>query len=182
MLVHHSPGGLLWIESAGGPLLLLDRRWLADWHGADRAPNHSSVTDYERACAVSDILGPLAVGPGQGLVLGDEPLSTAWWPMPEAQGGIVARWRWAPNEALVLAALRRLSPEVWVPSSLRVAVPTGQAVLFDAADSGEQCAPSLRLPLSPGIYGVATAEYAPEAEIALLLHRLTLLDAFANTP
>ena len=54
--------------------------------GADRVlfdvetdPN-DPATDYDRACDVNYYLGLIEIGAGKGLVLGGEPLSTAWWP------------------------------------------------------------------------------------------------------
>lgn len=56
-------------------------------------------------------------------------------------------------------------------------MPTGRAVIFDAAYSGEGIEASLQLELVPGTYSIDTAEYAPDEETALLPHRLTLRSA-----
>jgi hypothetical protein len=166
---------LLWIESLGGPLILLDRQWLPAWRGYPdpTLPFDEPGTDYARACAIDTALGSLAVGQGCSLVLGDEPLATAWWPRPEFGGGIVVRWRFAPDEAAVVAALSRLPLVAWARSTFALPLPTGRAVIFAAAYGGEAIEASLSLHLTPGTYRADTAEYAPGTEMALLLHRLT---------
>ena len=53
---------LIWLESTGGPLLLLEEDLVPYWHGYLSVSN-SSLTDYERACEVSDYLGSIDVPP-----------------------------------------------------------------------------------------------------------------------
>ena len=79
MLNRASGDGLLWFQSNGGPLLVLDQLWLPAWSGYPNSdlPFDAPKTDYARACAVEDVLGLLTVGDGTGLVLGDEPLASA---------------------------------------------------------------------------------------------------------
>jgi hypothetical protein len=176
MFHRDSDDGLLWFQSNGGPLLLLDQSWLPAWGGyPDPAvPFDAPGTDYARACAIEDALRLLTVGPGSGLVLGDEPLATAWWPATDWQGGVLIRWRWADDEAACRVALGRLTSLAWSDASLALPVPTGRAVLFDAAYRGWYIEASLMLELAPGTYDVESVEYAPDEETALLLHRLTL--------
>ena len=176
MLNRDSDDGLLWFQSNGGPLLLLDQSWLPAWGGyPDPAlPFDAPWTDYARACAIEDALGLLTVGPGSGLVLGDEPMATAWCPATDCQSGTLVRWRWADDEAACREALARLASLAWSDTSLTFPVPTGRAVLFDSAYRGWDIEASLTLNLVPGTYAVETVEYAPDEETALLLHRLTL--------
>ncbi len=176
MLHRDSDDSVLWFQSHGGPLLLLDRQWLPAWRGyPDPAlPYDTPGTDYARACAIEEPIGYLAIDPGAGLVLGDEPMATAWWPDPSLCGGVIMRWRWANDEAACHAALSHLSLLAWSGVTHSLPVPTGHAVIFDAAYSGERIEASLKLELVPRIYGIDTAEYAPDEETALLLHRLTL--------
>ena len=176
MLYRDSDDGLLWFQSNGGPLLLLDQSWLRAWSGyPDPAlPFDAPGTDYARACAVEDALGLLTVGSGAGLVLGDEPMATAWWPSVDRLGGVLIRWRWANNVEAYGAALAQLASLRWSDASLALPVPTGCAVLFDSAYPGWEIEASLTLDLVPGAYGVETVEYVPDEETSLLLHRLTL--------
>ena len=176
MLNRDGDDGLLWLQSNGGPLLLLDQSWLPAWNGyPDTAlPFEAPGTDYARACAVDDALGLLTVGTGVGLVLGDEPMATAWWPSFDRLGGVLIRWRWANDEAACHAAFAQLASLRWSDASLALPVPTGHAVLFDAAYGGWDIEARLTIKLVPATYGVETVEYVPDEETAFLLHRLTL--------
>ena len=86
---------LKWLESTGGPLLLIEKVFLPYWDGY--APTETGVTDYERACKVGDYLGRIEVGPGYGVVLGEEPFSTTWWQPDENRNGLLVRWVYANN-------------------------------------------------------------------------------------
>src|SRR5438270_663817 len=86
-------GALTWMDTELGPLLLVPGEHLSSWEGIDppsagrhveakfrsHDPN-DPATDYDRACDIKDYLGLIEIGAGKGLVLGGEPLSTAWWP------------------------------------------------------------------------------------------------------
>src|SRR4051812_20544359 len=104
-------GELAWLFSDGGPLLLLQEELLPHWGGSDPLTGGSgayggpSVTsgrapasDYDRACAVQGYLGLMRVGPGEGLVLGDEPMQTAWWRSAGQDADTLIRWQWADDE------------------------------------------------------------------------------------
>jgi hypothetical protein len=171
--VLYDAGGLRWIVSGGGPLLLLDRYWLGAWHGHNPdSTDNGTETDYERACAIEDFLGVISVGPGQGVVLGDEPMATAWWPLPAVQGGVLVRWRWAPEGTSIVALLERLPADAWAAHEVTLSLSSGQALLFDSAEGAETLAASLKIDLTPGVFLVETADFAPEPQVALLLHRL----------
>jgi hypothetical protein len=154
-------------------LLLLDRQWLGAWRGHSPDPSGDGTeTDYERACAIEDFLGTISVGLGQGLVLGDEPMATAWWPLPALRGGILVRWRWAPEGTSIVALLERLPAGIWAPHDCTLSLPSGQALLFDSAEEAETIETSLMLDLTPDVFRAETADFAQEPQIALLLHRL----------
>lgn len=163
---------LRWVESGGGPLLLLPEPLLAEWHGAE-GPS-TEHTDYERACAVQDYLASIPVGRGVGLVLGDEPLTTAWLPARGGRGGTLVRWVHAPDDAAVLAAL---TEEVGapMPGQAGVALPVrAPLVLFDSAYAGRDLPPDrLRIELPPGDYLVETLSLHPDPAVSLLLHRFS---------
>jgi hypothetical protein len=111
---------LTWIESNGGPLVVLPRALLAAWRGTDDPLPGEAIeatfrwnpggvaTDYDRACDVRDYAGVIAVGSGEALVLADEPLPTTW--LPGHRGGVFVRWRFGPDEACVAAILEGVYP------------------------------------------------------------------------
>ena len=164
-----------WVESNGGPLLLVAERYLADWHGAD-GPSPGG-TDYERACATDDYAVPIEVGEGQGIVLGDEPLPTAW--RADARGGLIVRWIAAPSETAIDGALAALPTGLPWEHIFEVDLEAGDGalVLFDAAVPGTELpAEHLRITLRPGRYAFELSAYRPSADVALLLHRFRPAD------
>lgn len=50
-----------WIESEGGPLVLVDRELMRGWQGADGSADSRLTSDYERASAVDDFPEKLVV-------------------------------------------------------------------------------------------------------------------------
>ena len=159
-----------WVESNGGPLLLAPERYLLDWLGADGPA--TGGTDYERACSVDDYAEAIEVGSGQGIVLGDEPLPTAWHPI--ARGGMLVRWVAAPDEATIERVLAELPEGIPWESIFDVDIDAedGALILFDAAVPGAELPREhLRVTLPPGRYAFELSAYHPAANTALLLHR-----------
>ena len=178
---------LQWVESAGGPLLLLPQDLLGFWEGVNTPPNFRNVsaefrwneggaaTDYDRACDVKDCVGLIDVGPGQGLVLGDEPLATTWISSPNGSGGILVRCRFSQGDEEIQEVLNsQLNAQSWEEGPV-VTFDGSPLVLFDAAAPGTSIESRLVAPLAKGTYRVGTLDYTPHAEVSLLLHRLTLL-------
>src|SRR6185295_11862206 len=87
------------VASCGGPILVLPKNLVRFWEGCHEPsggrvveaifradPDGGPATDYDRACDVAGYLGVIPVGTGTGLVLGDQPLSTGWWPLKNGSG------------------------------------------------------------------------------------------------
>lgn len=126
----HEP--LLWVESDGGPLVVLPESALASWRADTEATGTDEFGgsgDYDRACQVDDYVGTLHVGDAEALVLADSPEPTAF--LPDRM--LFVRWSGAGSESDILAALEpSLALAEW-QSPVRWTVPTGPVVLFDAA-------------------------------------------------
>jgi len=178
---------LQWVESAGGPLLLLPQDLLGFWEGVNTPPNFRNVsaefrwnetgiaTDSDRACDVNDYVGLIDVGPGKGLVLGDEPLATTWISSPSGNGGILVRCRFSESDEEIQEVLNsQLNAKSWVEGPV-LTLDGSPLVLFDAAASGTRIESRLVAHLPKGTYRVGTLDYTPHAEVSLLLHRLKLL-------
>ena len=187
-------GALQWMQSNGGPLLLVPGEHLPSWEGTEPPADGRQIeaefrwngqdapaTDYDRACDVQGWLGLLDIGAGQGLVLGDEPLSTTWQ-APLASGesdhdtsGILIRWVYGNSQAEVMEALKHVPETAWRDDGLLLCVGREPLYLLDAAYAGSELEGDdhLTIHLPPGRYSIATAEYAPDSQTSLLLHRLT---------
>lgn len=94
-----------WVASNGGPLIVLPLEIAHHWRGISPPPGVAAsegwiwgqpdgpVCDFDRACQVDDYVGMVDVGPGVGLVLGDDPMATTF--LPSGDGGILLRWGYA---------------------------------------------------------------------------------------
>ena len=91
--------GRLWASTLGGPLLVIEEHRLPSWRGLEDG-------DCDRACAVTDYVGRLEVGDGQGLVLGDEPAMTA--AAVRSDGVVFVRWHAADDPLAVELAITAL--------------------------------------------------------------------------
>jgi hypothetical protein len=159
---------LRWIESGGGPLLVLPSSLLPDWGGTDSPGSGAAATDYDRACDVSEYIGAIAVGEGQGLVLGDMPMPAAWW---AESAGMLVRWMAATSEEAVLEVLRDPSLDPAWEREATFACVDGSLVLFDSAYPGTGLPPDVaRISLTPGRYAVETAVLEGD-DTSLVLHR-----------
>jgi hypothetical protein len=182
----HNLGGLTWIESSGGPLLLLSSEHLADWEGVDSSSNGHIVqatfrwndpsvaaTDYDRACDVEDYIAVIPVANGTGLVLNQEPMPTAWWPHDDQIGGLLIRWLQGDPETDVLELLAHLPNLGWESGHITFTVGSSSLYLFDAASPGNELDEHLTIALRAGAYRITTALYEPDNRTSLILHRFT---------
>ncbi|WP_353962866.1 MULTISPECIES: Imm21 family immunity protein [unclassified Streptomyces] len=155
-----------WIESSGGPFVILPVSCLPDWLG-------SYGEDYDAACEVEEYLGLVRAGtPGsteEGLVVADEPLPATYIPDLKC----VLQWQYASSENELVSAARRsiAGPLDWQRGpqfELR-----DRLVMFDASASGESLEENekLELPLTPGRYECFTADYSSGSDISGRLHQ-----------
>ncbi|MGW1773731.1 immunity 21 family protein [Streptomyces sp. NPDC002104] len=169
MARYADPGAVEWVESGGGPLIVVPEVVLSSWSGAD---GDASETDYDRACGVDGYAGLVAVGQVEALVLGDDPASTSFLP----ERGLFVRWCAAASEEELLGSIDvALAEAVWEPEQMWD-VP-GAGVLFDAAWPGGELEPDnhLRVELEPGRYSVRAAYVEPNPETWLCLVQLRRL-------
>lgn len=165
---------LEWIESNGGPLLVLPVAVLGAWRGT----SGSEPTDYDRARATASYTGLLMAAGIEALVLWGEPLPTAW--LPTHRGGVLARWIYAPSDAAVAAALAELQDDLLWEAALVWQVVASPLLVIDSAEEGDELlGPHLTLELALGYYRVETNWYRPSEEVSLLLHRLTPVESAA---
>jgi len=183
-------GKLKWVQSAGGPLLLMPATLRRRWSGIEPTKDllndarfrwdksMSTPSDYDRACDVSGLLVTLEIGDGQGLVLGEQPLTTAWVPFAGKPGGTLVRWVYADTETEVRRAVQSVPGKLFRRSKVVFTFTGRLAVLFDSAIPGQALydwsADSFcRFTLAAGRYSVSTADYSPSDEVRVILHRLT---------
>lgn len=178
-------GQIRWIESDGGPLLLLSSAQLTAWSGyaieLEADGPSSSETDYERACAVEDYLGLIAVADGQGVVLGDEPMATAWRSVSSVEG-IFIRWVYGEDEGQMSEYMSHIGTVQWRPTGVSLAVAGEPLYLFDAAWPGADVIEYeyLKISLDAGTYSFDTGTLRAGDRTELILHRLRRTQGIAG--
>ncbi|SDR03936.1 Immunity protein 21 [Thermostaphylospora chromogena] len=168
MSVERGSGGRMkWIETAGGPFVLVNLDDVPLWRGCEG--------DYQQACEVDEITGLVSFGDPErqriALVFGDEPLSTAY--LTEHQAFV--QWLYADSEEELIEMVdSQISLAVWeCGPSVEI---RGAAILFDAAIPGMELASDdfLEIRLRAGSYRVRTADIEPGGREAARVHQLVL--------
>lgn len=125
----------------GGPLIVVPLSALFAWRGCTEsgvmAGDATAPDDYDRACAVEDLTGVIAVGENgaQALVLADEPATSCY--LPECRAFL--RWLAADSEAgLRAAADTVLADPATLWEECGTWVSDGPAVLMDSAEAGSE--------------------------------------------
>ena len=161
--------GTTWLESNGGPLVVLEDRLLGSWTGIGEGDGRrGSGTDYDRACAVTDWIGVVESGEGVALVLAGEPTPTR---VLNARETLLIRWihgpeGWDPGDPDLLLDQDWRRSAVW-------AVESPIQVMQDAAFAGlDEDTEKARMQVAPGQYEVLTAEYRPDPQVWMVLHWL----------
>ncbi|MFF6904261.1 Imm21 family immunity protein [Streptomyces hydrogenans] len=127
------------------------------------------------ACEVMDFVGVLELPDGaEALVLGDEPLSTAY--LPEHR--VLVRWHYAESGEGVADIIRNGLPTAeWEEGP--VLSTTGELVMFDAAYFGTEVGTltdSTTLDLAAGRYRVDSAAIEPNNLTSFRVHRFAELN------
>lgn len=171
---------LKWIDTAGGPLILISDKSYNLWSGILKRNSYldgkiedaddflnSDETDYGKACLVQDYLGIVDIGDDTVLVLGDAPLLTTV--LHSAGNSVVmARWDYGENEELVDHYLKTIdlsSIDNW-EFALTFKLSTDRQYLFDSAcsasmlDNGNN--DCLSLNMKQGDYKIWTSIYEPD--------------------
>ncbi|MFG2994876.1 Imm21 family immunity protein [Streptomyces sp. NPDC048257] len=166
MARYADPGLVDWVESGGGPLVVVPAAVLASWEGAD---GEGPESDYGRACSVVGYARLVAVGSSQALVLGDEPSSTAFLP----EHGVFVRWVAAESEADLLGGVEAAMKDADWEGEQVWEVP-GPVVLFDSAWPGSEVEPDnhMRVDLAAGRYELRAALAQPHSLTTFQLVRL----------
>jgi hypothetical protein len=163
-----------WIESNGGPLVVVDEEHLGQWLGTDgnSAGGSDGESDYDRACRVDDYVAVIPTGRTKALVLGDEPHRTTWVKRPN--GGLFVRWVYSDSEESIRRSLdAQPIDSALSDNGLTFHVGSQGARLFDSADPGTDIqGENILLHLEPGEYVVSTGVIDPTDDVRLIVHCL----------
>lgn len=178
-----------WIESSGGPLILIDSEAVEFWSGilerssylqgtCEQSTDYMDPleTDYGKACSVNDYLGVVSIEKQNVLVFGDEPLPTTIVHSSILETTI-AQWVYGEKEsekALQTVGLPALN---WsFNEAIKFSSP--EQYLFDAAIDGRSLDTKndgtffLKMNLLPGEYQVFSTFYEPDSQTRFILYKL----------
>jgi hypothetical protein len=184
---------LKWIDSAGGPLILIADKTVGLWSGilkrsayltnVDEDANDfldPDEADYGKACLIEDYLGLVMVDDEEVLVLGDEPMLTTFFFSQDKP--VLARWFYGEDKEFVDNTLLNIdlsSINNW-EFALTFNLMSNKQFLFDSACSKsmidkkqEDC---LHINMNPGRYKLSTSVYEPDSKTKLILHKFETTD------
>ncbi|MGW1656755.1 Imm21 family immunity protein [Streptomyces atratus] len=166
-----------WVESMGGPLIVVPISALTRWHGCTQSGmvvgSGDVRDDYDRACEVEGLVGVIAVGEegAQGLVLADEPASSFY--LPEHQAFV--RWLGANSEADLMAAAQAvLADPTTMWEECGIWETDGPAVLMDSVTAGTEL--SVEYPNGGGMPEQAPVTLPPGSWIVRAVHASPIED------
>jgi hypothetical protein len=134
---------LKWIDTTGGPHVLLPEEGLDDWKGVENWTDNSESdpSDYARACRNgANWLNPIRSARYDASVFGGDVGPIAWLPKSDSSG-IFVQWLGCDDDATLfnllaqdeLGAIKRLKYE---DNFLLETGPSGRMVLLDASGIG----------------------------------------------
>ena len=163
---------MFWVESYGGPLVLIEKNLLHEWGGIDTSSDPDYSSDYDRACTVDDYAGKLSIPGGEVIIFGDEPSRTSFVRFSDRKFMIV-RWRWAPDADTVNRYLQELDKlHFKYNGRIQTRFNDNNVLIFDSSIRDPGSTELLSIDLLPGSYVLETTMFEPDRETCLLLHKL----------
>ena len=78
-----------WIESDGGPHILIERKFLKIWKGESDRAFQESMRYYEQAGLIDDYIGELKIGLGKCIIISEDVPASTWITKRDTNGTIV---------------------------------------------------------------------------------------------
>ena len=183
---------LKWIDSAGGPLILISDKSLKLWSGILKRSSYldskiedaddfldADEADYGKACLVEGYLGIVDVGSDTALVLGDQPFLTTIFHSVDNKV-VIARWYYGDDEQTVDNYLKTIDLNSIInwEFALTLKVTSDRQYLFDSACSSSMLDKGnteiLIVNIKEGDYKIWTSIYEPDDKTKLIIHKLEL--------
>ena len=178
-----------WIQTSGGPLILIDSEVVEFWSGIlERSSylqgnGHLSTdfmdpleADYGKACSINDYLGIVNIEKQNALVFGDEPLSTTIVHSSNYEATI-SQWVYGEKESEQALQTVDFSALNWGFNEV-IKFSSSEQYLFDAAIDGRSLVAKdngtffLKMNLSPREYQVFSTFYEPDSQTRFILYKL----------
>lgn len=159
-----------WIDTLGPPLC-----GTADiarqWQGTEGSSTGQDISDYDRGCAVVDYVTKLACASGEVLILGDEPMRSAFHVVDETV--LIVRWWSCESAERAEVALREIPAQLpYIEESVPFVFAMPSLVMFDSAQIGREPEQLRKLTIAPGAYTVTSERYEVAGAFRFIIHRL----------
>ena len=154
-----------WIESSGGPLIVIEKHLAPLWSGTVGHPS-----DFDLACTAVNHIEIVSTRNITAVVMGDEPLRTLVASSDDHT--LIVRWRWAESEQDVMNALQHVRLPDRYEEQLDISWPTGVLTIFDSATQYSEFE-AISLATQPGKNKIETFTYSPNSETCLLIHKIS---------
>jgi Immunity protein 21 len=162
-----------WVNSSGGPLLCAAESVSKSWMGTRglSSPSPRFTSDYERACATTEYLEHIPAGTGDVLVLGDEPLQSAF--VRASNNLMIARWMYAQSHDQANTILQGpIGEALELTAKVPFVVKEDRIVLLDSALAGSQVIDKFDIAhIEPGSYKVTTEKIEMKTQYSFIIHR-----------
>jgi hypothetical protein len=174
---------LQWVETGGGPHLVLPEKYARAWEGW-RNPSGGRVveasfrcnpggpaTDYDRACSIGGWIGVISVGRGQALVLTNTDTPAAYLRTRRGEHFLL-RWVYGDSETELLDHFQDVWPRLPVEGEAEFRHAGGRISLMAAFDvPGHWLVKPAEFNLPRGRYRVLTSRSETE-DVSLIIHQL----------
>ena len=178
---------LNWIETTGGPHVLLPEELAPFWRGVEGWFDHLDPTDrsdYARACRVEDWLGLIPCHSGSALVFSGDVGPIAWVPtvttqVGRGQAGYFVQWIGIDDEREIAPVLKSRLVQDRLASSKADMITfntgeNGRMLLLDASDDGSHLiGEHASIELVPGVY-VVRANYIETPTMMMVVREIRL--------
>jgi hypothetical protein len=170
------PELLNWIDTTGGPHVLIPKELVVHWKGVIGWFDNASLqdqSDYARACRVSGWLGLVPCGAGSAVVLSGDVGRMAW--LPEIQSLVL--WIAGDGENYILDVARngRLLGALSGANTEELTFstgPSGTMHLFDSSLSAEASTPNGQTIVFPPGQKVIRAGYFNDARASVVVRQI----------
>jgi hypothetical protein len=171
-----------WVNSAGGPLIFAEEGFARAWMGVFGCSKTAAgqTTDYDRASRIKGYIEIVECNGGSVLVLGDEPLQSAFFVTDGGEPAIV-RWVFAKARDMELRLKEPLLEIVELAPAIKFETRSDLVFLFDAGGQAENLIDKRKEPASirnvaftrmpPGVHNVTTELIQSNGNYKFILHR-----------
>jgi hypothetical protein len=173
-------GKYRWVDTLGGPHLLISEEQLQYWRGEARwkSDDRSDESDYVRACTVDTWLGEIPCHSATALVLAGDVGPIAWFPNTRNDGGFLVQWIGIDKEDDIESSLRtrEMADLLASGNTEEIEFSTGASGLMrliDSVDPGNELkSGSEAIELEPGRYRMRAA-YFESASLSMVVRRIS---------